>query len=131
MAIQIYYTKNNFEVQKARRFLKERRISFSEVDLNRHELGPRELKLFAQAAGGMRALVDTAAKGERADYVRQLSIDEYIADELIAATIAVEWEFIEREAKGIFCNSCWAIVGPVWCCCQCAFAAVLHRRLYT
>ena len=83
MAIQIYYTKNNFEVQKARRFLKERRISFSEVDLNRHALGPRELKLFAQAAGGMRALVDPASKGERADYVKQLSIDEYIADELI------------------------------------------------
>ena len=83
MNIQIYYTKNSFDVQKARRFLKERRIAFTEVDLNKHLLGQRELKLFAQAAGGMKALVDPSARGERADYVKQLSIDEYIAEELM------------------------------------------------
>lgn len=83
MNIQIYYTKNNFEVQKARRFLKERRVAFTEVDLNKHLLGQRELKLFAQAAGGVQALVDPSAKGEKADYVKQLSIDEVIFEELM------------------------------------------------
>jgi len=84
MNIQLYYSKMNFDVQKARRYLKERRIPFTEVDLKKHKLGMRELELFAKAAGGMKALVDADAKGERADYVRQLSIDGYIADELLA-----------------------------------------------
>ena len=84
MNIQLYYSKMNFDVQKAKRFLKERRIPFTEVDLKKHKLGMRELELFARAAGGMKALVDADAKGERADYVRQLSIDSYIAEELLA-----------------------------------------------
>ena len=84
MNIQIYFVKNNFDVQKARRFLKERRVPFTEVDLSRHTLGQRELKLFAQAAGSMTALVDRSAKGERAEYVKQLTIEEYLADELLA-----------------------------------------------
>ncbi len=83
MNILLYYNKNNFDTQKVRRFLKERRVPFTEVELAKHRLGARELKLFAQAAGGMKALLDPGAKGERADYVRQLSIDEYIADELM------------------------------------------------
>ena len=82
MNIQLYYGKNNFEVQKVRRFLKERRVPFTEVELIRHKPGARELKLFAQAAGSFKALVDPDAKGERADYVKQLSIESIIMDEL-------------------------------------------------
>lgn len=99
MNIQIYYTKNNFEVQKARRFLKERRVPFSEVDLNKHLPGQRELRLFAQAAGGMQALVDRTAKGERADYVRQLSIDEVIAEELLTHPQLIRCPIIRNGQK--------------------------------
>ena len=102
MNIQIYYTKNNFEVQKARRFLKERRVSFTEVDLNRHTLGQRELKLFAQAAGSMQALVDRNAKGDRADYVKQLSIEDVIAEELIANPQLIRCPILRNGQKLIF-----------------------------
>lgn len=58
MSIQLYVYKRNFEVQKAERFLKERRVPFQTVDLKKHRLGRRELELFSRASGAM-ALVNT------------------------------------------------------------------------
>jgi arsenate reductase len=58
MNIQIYASKKNPDVLKAERFFKERRIPYQTVDLKKHRLGERELKLFAKAAGGAAALVD-------------------------------------------------------------------------
>ena len=45
MNIQIYYGKKNFDVQKAERFFKERRIPYQSLDLKKHKLGEREIKL--------------------------------------------------------------------------------------
>lgn len=57
MNLQLYVFKRNFEVQKAERYLKERRVPFQAVDLRKHRLGLRELELFA-SKGGARSLVD-------------------------------------------------------------------------
>lgn len=51
MSIQLYLYKKNFEVQKAERYLKERKITYQMVDLKKHRLGRREIELFAQAKG--------------------------------------------------------------------------------
>lgn len=83
MNILIYASKKNFDVQKAERYFKERRIPFTSVDMKKHKIGAREIQLFIRAAGSAGALVDPDAKGERADYVRQLSIDSVIQEELI------------------------------------------------
>lgn len=83
MNVMIYALKQNFEVQKAERYFKERRIPFVKVDLKKHKLGERELELFCRAAGGAKKLFDTAAKGERADYVRVLNNDDMVFDELL------------------------------------------------
>ena len=56
--IQIYFYKRNFDVQKAERFFKERRVAFQAIDMHKHAPGKRELELFARAAGGMSALLD-------------------------------------------------------------------------
>lgn len=56
--IQIYYVKRSFDVQKAERFFKERRVPFQAVDMRRNAPGKRELELFARAAGGVSALLD-------------------------------------------------------------------------
>ena len=45
MNIQIYYGKKNFDVQKAERFFKERRIPVQGLDLGKHRLGEREVRL--------------------------------------------------------------------------------------
>ena len=49
--IQIYISKKNFDVQKAQRFFKERRITVQELDLKKHHLGEREVRTMAQAIG--------------------------------------------------------------------------------
>ena len=58
MNIQIYYVKRNFDVQKAERFFKERRIPFQLVDMKKTPPGKRELQLFAQQAGGIKKLLN-------------------------------------------------------------------------
>ena len=58
MNIQIYCLKRNFDVQKAERFFKERRIPYQLVDLKKHKLGQRELALFARKAGSAAALLE-------------------------------------------------------------------------
>ena len=51
MNIQLYISKKNFDVQKAERFFKERRIKVQVMDLKKHKLGERELQVFARGVG--------------------------------------------------------------------------------
>lgn len=51
MNIQIYYCKRNFDVQKAERYFKERRIPVQMMDLRKHRLGEREARGFLTAIG--------------------------------------------------------------------------------
>jgi arsenate reductase (glutaredoxin) len=82
MNIQIYVSKKNFDVQKAERFFKERRIPYQMVDLSRHPLGARELQLFSQklTAG---ALVDREDKKVKEHPVCYAPNDDVILAELI------------------------------------------------
>ncbi len=51
MNIQIYYGKKNFDVQKAERYFKERRIPYQALDLKKHRLGEREIRLMISSVG--------------------------------------------------------------------------------
>ena len=57
MSIQMYVSKKNFDVQKAERFFKERRVTIQVMDLKKHKLGEREVQTMARA-GGLSALID-------------------------------------------------------------------------
>ena len=57
MNIQIYSGKKNFDVQKAERFFKERRIQVQTLDLKKHKLGEREIRLMISSIG-MENLLD-------------------------------------------------------------------------
>jgi len=57
MNIQIYAGKKNFDTQKAERYFKERRIPFQAMDLKKHPLGEREIRLMLQQIG-MENLLD-------------------------------------------------------------------------
>lgn len=61
MNIQIYYGKKNFDTQKAERFFKERRIAFQGLDLKKHRLGEREIRLMIDGIG-MDQLLDREDK---------------------------------------------------------------------
>ena len=51
MNIQIYGGKKNFDAQKAARYFKERRIPFQALDLKKHKLGEREIRMMISAIG--------------------------------------------------------------------------------
>jgi arsenate reductase-like glutaredoxin family protein len=51
MNIQIYCGKKNIDTQKAERFFKERRIPVQMLDLKKHPLGEREVRLMIQQIG--------------------------------------------------------------------------------
>ena len=61
MNIQIYALKKNFDTQKAERFFKERRIPFQALDLKKHKLGEREIRMMLSAIG-MEKLIDREDK---------------------------------------------------------------------
>lgn len=82
MNIQIYVAKKNFDVQKAERFFKERRIPYQMVDLTRHPLGARELQLFAKVLSA-KALVDREDKKVKEHPVCYAPNDEIILAELL------------------------------------------------
>lgn len=54
--IQMYVSKKNFDVQKAERFFKERRIQIQVMDLKKHKLGERELQVLGK--NGLSDLID-------------------------------------------------------------------------
>ena len=61
MNIQIYAGKKNFDTQKAERYFKERRIPFQSLDLKKHRLGEREIRLMIDTIG-MENLIDRTDK---------------------------------------------------------------------
>lgn len=61
VSIQMYVSKKNFDVQKAERFFKERRITVQVMDLKKHKLGERELDTISRAIG-WEQLIDRADK---------------------------------------------------------------------
>lgn len=101
MNIQIYFSKKNFDVQKAERFFKERHIPFTEADMKKHAPGMREIELFCRCAGGAKALVDPDVKSERADYIRQLSIEEIIREELAENPALIRGPIIRSGNKAL------------------------------
>lgn len=54
--LQMYVSKKNFDVQKAERFFKERRVQIQVMDLKKHKLGERELQVLGK--GGLSELID-------------------------------------------------------------------------
>ena len=64
MNIQIYFGKKNFDTQKAERYFKERRIPVQMLDLKKHRLGEREIRMMLQQIG-MDKLLDREDKKVR------------------------------------------------------------------
>lgn len=61
MNIQIYCGKKNFDAQKTERYFKERRIPFQSLDLKKHKLGEREIRLMISTIG-LDTLIDREDK---------------------------------------------------------------------
>ena len=81
--IQLYISKKNFDVQKAERYFKERRIQVQVMDLKKHKLGERELQTMVRAVGLMNLLdrEDRKVKEHPASYCNiESALIAYILD---------------------------------------------------
>ena len=67
MNIQIYSAKKNFDVQKAERFFRERRIPVQMMDLKKHPLGEREIRLMLQQVGMEKLLLRPGGDADSRD----------------------------------------------------------------
>lgn len=98
MNIQIYANGKNPDVLKAERFFKERRIPYQLVDLKKHQLGARELQLFAQAVGA-KELVDRSSKKALERPVAHMTTDSLILSELAADPSALRSPLVRNGSK--------------------------------
>ena len=76
MNIQIYALKRNFDVQKAERYFKERRIAYQFIDLAKRPFSPREMES-VRSKVPLSELVDVnsdAWKESPAAYTRDASV---------------------------------------------------------
>ena len=71
MNIQIYAHKRDFEVQKAERYFKERRIPYQFVDLGKHAMGLKELESVMRQVG-LQNMIALSDKDWQSHYVSQL-----------------------------------------------------------
>lgn len=81
MNIQIYAGKKNFDVQKAERYFKERRIPFQNIDLKKHRLGEKEIRLMMSSLG-MEGILDREDKK-----VKEHPACYYIKEEMLIPEI--------------------------------------------
>lgn len=70
-SIQIFALKRDFNVQKAERFFKERRVAYQFVDLSRRGMSLRELESVCRAVG-LENMVRLSDKDWESHYVAQL-----------------------------------------------------------
>ena len=83
--IQMYVSKKNFDVQKAERFFKERRVQIQVMDLKKHKLGERELQVLSK--GKLTDLIDRKDKR-----VKEHPACYYNSDELLfPAVLETPW----------------------------------------
>ena len=81
--IQIYFCKRNFDVQKAERYFKERKISVQLVDMSKKGPSKKEVQLFVQRLGNP-GVFDTEGKLYQGHLVRFTSDIETIIEKIMA-----------------------------------------------
>lgn len=109
MNIQIYAHKRDFEVQKAERYFKERRIPYQFIDLGKHAMGIRELESVMRQVG-LQSMIALSDKDWQSHYVGQLT-DPQAALEALKEQPRLLKTPIVRNGKMAtvgFCPDVWA-----------------------
>lgn len=109
MNIQLYFSKRNFDVQKAERYFKERRIPVQLMDLKKHRLGERELQTFARAVG-LENLVNRDDKKAREHPACYCSIESVLMGYLIENPWLLRAPIVRNGSKVTvgYCPEVWA-----------------------
>ena len=109
VSIQMYISKKNFDVQKAERFFKERRITVQVMDLKKHRLGARELETMARGAGGVQNLIDREDKKVKEHPACYYNRDELLLEAIPEAPVLLKSPIVRCGTKVTvgYCPDTW------------------------
>ena len=106
MNIQIYALKKNFDVQKAERYFKERRIPYQAIDLLRYGMSRGELTSVKNAVG-----LDAMLNPKAADYalVQHLAYEQDKIERLLEDPSLLQTPIVRngRQATIGYCPDVW------------------------
>ena len=108
MNILIYAAKRDFDVQKAERYFKERRIPYAFVDLNKRPLSAKEIRLFLDRLGAENLL--KPSDDWQYHYLMQLSDKDAVARELLDRQKLIRTPLV-RNGNAVtagYCPDVWA-----------------------
>ena len=107
--IQIYACKRNFDVQKAERYFKERRIQVQFVDMGKKGPSKKEVQLFLQRLGNPGAF-DTDSKLYQGHLVRFTSDMETIIEKVIVEPQLLKTPIVRngQQVTAGYCPDVWA-----------------------
>ena len=108
MNIQLYISKKNFDVQKAERYFKERRISVQVMDLKKHKLGERELQTMARAVG-LENLLDREDKKVKEHPASYCHIESALTDYMLENPWLLKAPIVRNGARVTvgYCPDVW------------------------
>ena len=106
--IQIYACKRNFDVQKAERYFKERKISVQFVDMGKKGPSKKEVQLFLQRLGNP-GVFDVDGKLYQGHLVRFTSDSETIIEKIMAEPQLLKTHIVlnGKQVKAGFCPYVW------------------------
>ena len=106
--IQIYACKRNFDVQKAERYFKERKIAVQFVDMNKKGPSKKEAQLFLQRLGNPGAF-DTEGKLYQGHIVRFTSDTETILEKIMAEPQLLKTPIVRngQQVTSGYCPDVW------------------------
>ena len=107
MNIQIFTKKTCFDSQKALRYFKERKIPFSQVQLQVRGMSRGELESVAQAVGGLASLLDE--RHPDAALVRYLAREEDRIEKMLLQPELLKTPIVRngKQATVGYCPQVW------------------------
>lgn len=107
MALQLFGRKKDRDTQKGQRWLKERRVAFSFVDLDEKPLSPGELDSIARAAGGHGAVLNTEGSAYKTGGWAHRTFDA--REELLEHPELVRTPILRSPPRAVvgFDEACW------------------------
>ena len=93
--IQVYFLKRNFDVQKAERWFRERKIPTQMIDLAKARLGKRELESIRRSVG-LDALIDLGSRAWKECPARYSNEEDRILTALLENPAALRLPIIRN-----------------------------------
>ena len=110
MNIQIFGRSKCFDMKKAERWFKERRIRFQSIDLNRYGMSGGEFDSVLRAVGGVDRLIDWDKKDPQIDLMRYMDDTRAKEDKLFDDPKLMKTPIVRNGKKATvgYCPEIWA-----------------------